>query len=114
HGTADELKTMIGGERIAISLQADDRLEDAHRVLIEYSVGDVHIEGRSLTAPVSGGAQTLTEVLRRLDTEGIALRDVGLRRPTLDDVFLSLTGHAPATEDDEVAEDDREATVEVS
>lgn len=114
HGTADELKTMIGGERIAISLQADDRLEDAHRVLIEYSVGDVHIEGRSLTAPVSGGAQTLTEVLRRLDTEGIALRDVGLRRPTLDDVFLSLTGHAPATEDDEVVEDDREATVEVS
>ncbi len=114
HGTADELKTMVGGERIVISLQSDDRIEDAHRVLVGYSVGDVHIEGRSLTAPVSGGAQTLTDVLRVLDREGITLRDVGLRRPTLDDVFLSLTGHAPTNDDDEEsAEDERETAVEV-
>jgi len=49
--------------------------------------------------PVSGGAQVLTEALRLLDDAGIGLDDVGLRRPTLDDVFLSLTGHA--TEEDE-------------
>jgi ABC-2 type transport system ATP-binding protein len=55
-------------------------------------MGEVQISGRDLTAPVSGGAGTLTEVLRRLNAEGVNLRDVGLRRPTLDDVFLALTG----------------------
>ena len=44
--------------------------------------------------PVSGGAADLVEFLRRLDSAGIPVRDVGLRRPTLDDVFLQLTGHA--------------------
>ena len=53
---------------------------------------DVH--RHSLVMPVSGGAAVLTDALRRLDAAGIALDDVGLRRPTLDDVFLSLTGHA--------------------
>jgi len=48
---------------------------------------------RSLLMPVSGGAAVLTDALRRLDAAHIALDDVGLRRPTLDDVFLSLTGH---------------------
>jgi len=102
HGTADELKTMVGGERIVISLQADANMEDAQRVLNRFAVGDVHVEGRSVTAPISGGAQTLTEVLRSLDADDVALRDVGLRRPTLDDVFLSLTGHA-AEEENEAA-----------
>jgi len=101
HGTADELKTMVGGERIVISLQADANMEDAQRVLTRFSVGDVHVEGRTVTAPISGGAQTLTEVLRSLDSQDVALRDVGLRRPTLDDVFLSLTGHAAADESEE-------------
>ena len=45
-----------------------------------------------MTAPISGGAETLTAALRALDSDGVKLRDVGLRRPTLDDVFLSLTG----------------------
>jgi ABC-2 type transport system ATP-binding protein len=49
--------------------------------------------GRSLHLPVSGGASVLTDALRRLDAAQIVLDDVGLRRPTLDDVFLSLTGH---------------------
>lgn len=92
HGTADELKTMVGGERIVISLHPNASTADAHRVLSQFSVGDLHVEGRTLTAPITGGAQTLTEVLRSLDLDGVALRDVGLRRPTLDDVFLSLTG----------------------
>ena len=47
---------------------------------------------RTVTAPIAGGAQTFTQALRALDLEGIKLRDVGLRRPTLDDVFLALTG----------------------
>ena len=49
---------------------------------------------RRLTAPTEGGAQQLVTIIRSLDEAGIAIDDIGLRRPTLDDVFLSLTGHA--------------------
>ena len=58
---------------------------------------------RSLSVPVSGGAQTLIRAVRELDANGIHLLDVGLRRPTLDDVFLSLTGQRAETDDDEAA-----------
>jgi ABC-2 type transport system ATP-binding protein len=93
HGTADELKSMVGGERIEVTLHEDASMEDAQRVLARFSRDGVHTEHRSVTAPISGGAQTLTDVLRSLDSEGVQVRDVGLRRPTLDDVFLALTGH---------------------
>ena len=103
HGTADELKTMVGGERIHVALQSEDDVAEAGRVLGRFAVGELRVENRSVTAPISGGAQTLTEALRALDTEGIKLLDVGLRRPTLDDVFLSLTGRmaeqAPETDE---------------
>lgn len=108
HGTADELKAMIGGERIEITLQPQASATDAHRVLARFAVGGVHIDGRSLTAPISGGAETLTAALRALDAESVRLLDVGLRRPTLDDVFLSLTGHLADTEDRVELDDDTE------
>ncbi|MFV1971624.1 MAG: ATP-binding cassette domain-containing protein [Acidimicrobiia bacterium] len=113
HGTADELKTMVGGERIVISLHPNASMEDAQRVLGQFSVGDLHIEGRTAIAPISGGAQTLTEVLRALDSESVALRDVGLRRPTLDDVFLSLTGHVTESENEDTAAGELETVGEV-
>jgi ABC-2 type transport system ATP-binding protein len=58
-------------------------------------VGEIGIDqqNRTLTAPVSGGAGVLMEVLRRLDSDSVKVLDVALRRPTLDDVFLTLTGH---------------------
>ena len=56
---------------------------------------------RKLTVPVTGGAKLLAEVIRELDTRGIEIDDIGLRRPTLDDVFISLTGHAAEAEDEE-------------
>ena len=92
HGTADELKAQIGGERIQVTLEPDSDGEAAHRVMARFSKGVVFVEGRVLTAPVSGGAGTLTSALRALDEAGVSVSDVGLRRPTLDDVFLSLTG----------------------
>jgi ABC-2 type transport system ATP-binding protein len=93
HGTADELKAMVGRDRIEVALQSDASIEEARLLLARFSVGDLSLDGRSLTAPVSGGAQTLTEALRSFDSAGIELRDVGLRRPSLDDVFLAMTGH---------------------
>jgi ABC-2 type transport system ATP-binding protein len=92
-GTVDELKAMVGGERIDISLRDVSDTDDARSVLARFAVGEIQNADRQLTAPVSGGAEVLSEVLIHLAAEGVKLRDVGLRRPTLDDVFLSLTGH---------------------
>jgi ABC-2 type transport system ATP-binding protein len=92
HGTANELKATVGGERIEVTLHPDATVADAKRVLARVSVGDLFVEDRTVTARVSDGAQTLTEALRSFDAAGIKLSDVGLRRPTLDDVFLALTG----------------------
>ncbi|MGI8880111.1 MAG: ATP-binding cassette domain-containing protein [Jatrophihabitans sp.] len=95
-GTSDELKAQVGGERIEITLTDASQLVAAQQVLEPLGIGKVSVEEgrRSLKMPVSGGAKVLTEALRRLDAESIPLDDVGLRRPTLDDAFLILTGHA--------------------
>ena len=98
-GSADDLKATIGGERIEVSINAETDVDDAVRVLTRFAVGDVRIDGRSLTAPISSGAVTPADVLRALDARGIGLQNVGLRQPTLDDVFLSLTGHATTPPD---------------
>ena len=101
HGTADELKLLVGGERIAVTLDHPEHLADARRVLEPFSIGDVFVDDRrcEIVVPISGGARTLTEALRSLDAEGVTVGDVGLRRPTLDDVFLSLTGHISTSEE---------------
>ena len=62
--------------------------------------GTVEPHTRKLTVPVTGGAKLLAEVIRELDARGIEIDDIGLRRPTLDDVFLSLTGHAAEAEEE--------------
>jgi ABC-2 type transport system ATP-binding protein len=95
-GTADSLKTQVGGERIELVVSDASQVEVARSVLTPLAVGEVSVEehGRRVTAPVTGGGATLMEALRQLDAAGVKVLDVGLRRPTLDDVFLSLTGHA--------------------
>jgi ABC-2 type transport system ATP-binding protein len=108
-GTADELKTMVGGERIDAALESAAQVEPARQMLARFAVGAVHVEGRNLTAPIAGGAATLTRALRALDDAGIQLRDVGLRRPSLDDVFLALTGHT-TTQIDETDDEPRLVT----
>jgi ABC-2 type transport system ATP-binding protein len=100
-GTPDELKSQLGGERIEIVLVDPADGETARRVLSAYAIAEVTTDdtGRSLSAPVSGGAKDLRLALQRLEREDVAVTDVGLRRPTLDDVFLSLTGHAAVADD---------------
>jgi ABC-2 type transport system ATP-binding protein len=93
-GTADQLKAQVGGERVELVVADADHLLQARALLGELSVGEVVVEehSRTLTAPVQGGAGALMAALRSLDAAGVEVLDVGLRRPTLDDVFLTLTG----------------------
>ena len=94
-GTADELKTQVGGERLQLVVHDRDRLADAAAILARLALAPPSVDERTreLLAPVSGGAKLLVEAVRELDTAGIAVDDLALRRPTLDDVFLTLTGH---------------------
>jgi ABC-2 type transport system ATP-binding protein len=100
-GTSDQLKAQVGGERLEITVADGAQLAAARELLEPLGVGKATLEAhrRSLFMPVSGGAAVLTDALRRLDAAKIVLDDVGLRRPTLDDVFLSLTGHATGQAD---------------
>ncbi len=93
-GTADELKAQTGGERVEVVLRDVARLDDVRRALASVAVGGVQVDDRTATAAVSGGASALRSVLADLESEGIEVLDIGLRRPTLDDVFLTLTGRA--------------------
>ena len=104
-GTADQLKAQTGGERIEIVLADSFHREPAVRVLAEVARGDVQVDdnARALTAAVDGGAGALLRVLQGLEEARIEVLDIGLRRPTLDDVFLSLTGHAAEEADAKAA-----------
>ena len=95
-GTADELKAQIGGERIEVVVHDRADIARAAAVLARDCDGDCTVDEhtRRLTVAAHGGAQRLVQVVRDLDEAAIAIDDVGLRRPTLDDVFLALTGRA--------------------
>ncbi|MFE4872114.1 MULTISPECIES: ATP-binding cassette domain-containing protein [unclassified Streptomyces] len=107
-GSSDQLKARTGGERVEVVVHQGDQITPAREVLAGFGKGVVKVEEhtRRLTVPVTGGAKLLAEVIRELDTRGVEIDDIGLRRPTLDDVFISLTGHAAedAKEEDEGAD----------
>lgn len=93
HGTADQLKSQVGGDRVEVEVADEAQVAGARAVLVRMTGAEVGDDGgRRLTAPVTGGATAMVEVVRALDEAGVRLLDVGLRRPTLDDVFLTLTG----------------------
>ncbi|NUR61563.1 MAG: ATP-binding cassette domain-containing protein [Catenulispora sp.] len=95
-GTADQLKAQIGGERLQIVVSDRERLAEAAEMLGRLGTAEARVQpqNREILVPVSGGAQLLMEAIRELDAAGIGIDDVALRRPTLDDVFLQLTGRA--------------------
>ena len=99
-GTSDVLKARTGGERVEVVVHQPDQIDPARSVLATYGKGEISVaeHTRKLTVPVTGGAKLLAEVIRELDTHGVEIDDIGLRRPTLDDVFISLTGHAAELE----------------
>ncbi|MGH8958790.1 MAG: ATP-binding cassette domain-containing protein [Acidimicrobiia bacterium] len=94
-GTADELKNQIGGERVELVIESQANLGRARETVNSFSTGEVVVDeqSRTLTAPVTGGSGVLVEVLRQLDSNSVKVLEFALRRPTLDDVFLTLTGH---------------------
>ncbi len=100
-GTADELKASVGGKRIELTLVDEADADRARRIVASRTGADVAVTGRVVTAQVGDPTAALIAVLTALDEEGVELHDAGIRRPTLDDVFLTLTGHA--AEEQEVA-----------
>jgi ABC-2 type transport system ATP-binding protein len=102
-GTADELKSQVGGERLELTVASPDQIAPAADVLTAIGMGAVAIDehARHLVVPVSSEGQTLVETIRALDLQGIKVLDLTLRRPTLDDVFMTLTGHVAEEETSE-------------
>lgn len=96
-GTPDELKTMVGGERVELVVRERALIGRAQTVLARFAIDDVRTDEQTgmVSAAVHGGSATLTQVIDALDRDGVAVGEVGLRRATLDEVFLTLTG-APA------------------
>jgi ABC-2 type transport system ATP-binding protein len=111
-GTPDKLKAQIGGDQIDLVLADADDLPAAAAIIARVSPSDgepdVDRYRRRITAPVHERVVTLTEVLRQLEAAGISAEDVALRRPTLDEVFLRLTGR-PAEGEATGEGDDEEA-----
>lgn len=94
-GSGDELKLLVGGQRVEITVHDLDQVEQATKVLAHHVNGEITAgaDERTLIGPVENAAKTLQAVLKDLADSGVELNDAGMRRPTLDDVFLQLTGH---------------------
>ncbi|MEV0246969.1 ATP-binding cassette domain-containing protein [Nocardia sp. NPDC050712] len=112
-GSADELKASIGGDRLTVTLAAGQEMKPALAVLAQVGIGEPSHEAGTEEASVvvSDGTRTMVEALRRLDDAGVCVLDASVHRPSLDDVFLSLTGTMakpepdPANETDDVEEE---------
>jgi ABC-2 type transport system ATP-binding protein len=98
-GTADQLKRQIGGERLEVTISDQSSIADAQRVIDALGEGPVHVEeqDRRVSVAVTSHDGVLTHAIRELDAAGVHVDDIGFRRPTLDEVFLALTGR-PAEE----------------
>jgi ABC-2 type transport system ATP-binding protein len=98
-GTADELKRQVGGERLEVALSDGATVESAERVLAGLGDGGLlsNAQARRVSVAVTTHGGLLTRAIRELDAAGIGVDDIGFRRPTLDEVFLSITGR-PAEE----------------
>ena len=106
-GTSDELKSRVGGDLLALRVADRSRVAEAAATIADLGSGapQVVAESGEVSLPVREGASVLAEVVRRLDAAGLEISDLALGRPSLDDVFLALTGHVA-----EAAGEDAEET----
>src|SRR3954452_14995856 len=93
-GTSDELKDRVGGERLEVRLEDDADAGRAIAALAEMADERPAFEEQAVRVAVRSRSGAIAEAVRRLDDAGVGIDDIVLRRPTLDDVFLALTGHA--------------------
>jgi len=95
-GTSNELKSQVGGDRIEIVVESAGDVSNAAGLIQEFGSAPAITEDltKTILLPVAGGSTAIVNIVRKLDENKISIADIALRRPTLDDVFLSLTGHA--------------------
>jgi ABC-2 type transport system ATP-binding protein len=93
-GTSDELKSAVGGDVIDLQVGRKKDVPLALKALDSLKSGDVHRQDSTLTVPIGGSNGSVAEAVRRLDKAGVKIVNLNVRRPSLDDVFLALTGHA--------------------
>jgi ABC-2 type transport system ATP-binding protein len=103
-GTADELKDRVGGERLEVHLTDRADAQRAAETLAPMSSEAPQIDEETLRVPVEQRTGAIMEAVRRLDDAGVGVEDLGVRRPTLDEVFLSLTGHEAVSAEEENGE----------
>ncbi|MGI8450774.1 MAG: ATP-binding cassette domain-containing protein [Streptosporangiaceae bacterium] len=107
-GTAEELKSRVGGDVLEFTVPDRSRIGDAMKAIASLGEGDPHVDEETgvINIGVGGrGSEALIETVRALDSAGVHIQGLSLRRPSLDDVFLALTGHA--AEEDEQPESGR-------
>jgi len=104
-GTPESLKSGVGGDRIDVIVRSAGELTAAVRIVGRVCGADPDVDGesRKVSAPATERVAVLTETARALSDAGVKVEDIGVRRPTLDDVFLRLTGHRAGEEEEEVA-----------
>jgi ABC-2 type transport system ATP-binding protein len=102
-GSPTELKAQVGGDRLEIHLCDGQRGDDAMAALTSIASDRPFIENGSVSVPVAQRRGTIADAVRRLDDAGIAIDDISVRTPTLDDVFLNLTGRATEQTEEEAA-----------
>jgi ABC-2 type transport system ATP-binding protein len=101
-GTSEELKGRVGGDVVEFTVPDRSRLADAVAAITPVGEGEPHVDretGVVSEGVGSRGSDALIDAVRRLDGAGVEIRGLALRRPSLDDVFLALTGHAAEEED---------------
>jgi ABC-2 type transport system ATP-binding protein len=104
-GTSDQLKARVGGERLELTLEDADQCRASIEVLAPMADERPTTQNGIVYVPLRHRSGSIAEAVRRLDERGVGIEDIALRRPTLDDVFLTLTGHSA----EEAAEEEEEA-----
>jgi ABC-2 type transport system ATP-binding protein len=103
-GTSDELKSRVGGERLEVTLGSHDQESAAIEALAPLADEPPKCDQGILVMPLDRRRGSIAEAVRRLDAANVGIEDIAVRRPTLDDVFISLTGHAAEEPDSDVEE----------